>query len=129
MKKQRQPSRPTSLASKQIFPVRLHRCINENHGSAVRWVENGAAFSIFDIVAFARDILPKHLGTMTLNKFAHLLSIHGFKRTSHKHTTQSEGKDQESKIYTFRCALFTKDASPSNLVTIRPQRNYCKSLF
>jgi hypothetical protein len=117
----------TSLTRvKMEFPIRLHQCINENHGLSLRWIENGAAFTIFDMEIFARTILPRHFHGMTTTKFAHLLSIHEFKRSCGDTLVETEYGPQTKKSYTFHRAMFTKDARPSELIHIKPQKNYCK---
>ena len=99
----------TSLTRvKMEFPIRLHQCINENHGLSLRWIENGAAFTIFDMEIFARTILPRHFHGMTTTKFAHLLSIHEFKRSCGDTLVETEYGPQTKKSYTFHRAMFTK---------------------
>jgi|TARA_B110000091_G_C13675236_1_gene415461 hypothetical protein len=121
----KQTSKHKTETRKQIFPICLHQCITANHGRTLRWVENGTAFTILNIELFAREILPNNFN-MSLNKFAHLLSIHEFKRSSTETTVNTEDGAQKIKIYTFHRALFSKDARPSDLMLIKPDKNYCK---
>ena len=121
----KQTSKHKTKTRKQIFPICLHQCITANHGRTLRWVENGTAFTILNIELFAREILPNNFN-MSLNKFAHLLSIHEFKRSSTEATVNTEDGAQKIKIYTFHRALFSKDARPSDLMLIKPDKNYCK---
>jgi hypothetical protein len=120
------------------FALRLHKLLKDSSGSACGWMNNGSVFAIFDVAHFASEVLPVHFGTTTLNKFAQLLSLHGFKRTMVQRSTTESSSETESysgddnvapappttkSMYTFSRDLFTRDASPLTLTKIRRQSN------
>ena len=131
----------SSSSTYQNFGLTLHKLLKEHRGRACGWIDNGLSFAIFDVSLFLQEVLPLHFGDITLNKFAQLLSLHGFKRgiirepivdTSDNNTdmdTNTDGANGTNQstcktTYTFTCARFTRDAKPSELVKIRRQSTH-----